>query len=503
MGVKKATTPETVAAVDLGSNNFHMIVAKVTDHQLKIVDRLRDMVRLASGLDQARNLTPEIQQRAYESLRRFGQRLGPMTPNSVRVVGTNTLRSARNSPEFLYNAQEALGYPIEIISGLEEARLIYLGVAHTLADTGTRRLVVDIGGGSTEVIVGERFEPLEMESLYMGCVSYSHRFFPGGAITRKRLKCAELAARVELEPFEERYRKLGWGNAVGASGTIQAVEKVMNAAGWSEKGITRDALERLVDVLARSEHIDKLNLKGLSERRRPVFPGGVVILRAIFEALDIDVMEVSDGALREGLLYDLLGRIHHEDVRQRSVDDLAKRYHVDLEQADRVMQTAKVFYDDVAPAWNLDDEEKKLQLMWAAKLHEIGLDIAHSHYHKHGAYVAEHTDLFGFSRQEQRLLASLIRAHRRKFPVSVFKTLPQEWVQPIQRIAMLLRLAALLHRSRSKDALPEIKLVPGGKSLHIAFPENWLEQHPLTRADLDQEAESLAAADFELSFNSV
>jgi exopolyphosphatase/guanosine-5'-triphosphate,3'-diphosphate pyrophosphatase len=492
-------TPEIVAAVDLGSNSFHMIVARLQNGELNVIDRMREMVRLAAGLDKKRRITAEARERALGCLERFGQRLRDMPPGSVRAVGTNTLRSARDSEDFLQAAEQALGHTIEIISGVEEARLIYLGVARSLADDTGRRLVMDIGGGSTELIVGERFKPIHMDSLYMGCVSMSREFFADGTITRKRINRADIAARMELEPVEAIYRGMGWTEAIGASGTIRAVAAVVHLARWADGVITAASLDRLVDALATAGHVDKLTLPGLDPERAPVFPGGAIILRAAFDALGIDKMQVADGALREGLLYDLLGRIRHEDVRSNSVNALATRYHVDAAQAQRVRDTALQCLDQTAETWGLAEEWPEQMLAWAAQLHEIGLDIAHSKYHKHGAYVVENTDLLGFSRQEQKLLAALVRGHRRKLPVTVIRTFPGKLFAAVQYLTVLLRLSVLLHRSRSPDPVADFTLQARKDGLVVEFPAGWLEAHPLTRADLEEEAVFLAAAGFSLT----
>ncbi|MHB1240793.1 MAG: exopolyphosphatase, partial [Gammaproteobacteria bacterium] len=439
--------PETVAAVDLGSNSFHMLVARLLDGQLSVVDRLHDMVRLAGGLDAERRITQEAAQRALACLERFGQRLRHMAPGSVRAVGTNTLRSARNAPEFLAAAEQALGHPIEVISGVEEARLVYAGVSHSVADDGSRRLAMDIGGGSTELIIGEHFEPVHMESLYMGCVTMSRAHFADGEITPKRWRRAELAARTELEPHVEAFRRLGWGDAIGASGTLRAILRAVLESGWSDAGITLPALRRLQEALLKAGHVGRIKLPGVSEARVPVFPGGVAVALATFEALGIERMRVSDGALREGLLFDLIGRHAQDDVRGRTVTNLASRYNVDLAQAQRVERTALDFLGQVAGTWSLDEDASERLLSWAARLHELGMGIAHSGYHKHGAYVLANADLAGFSRRDQQLLAAVVRAHRRKFPVAVLRELPAAWIQPATRLALILRLAVVVHRS--------------------------------------------------------
>ncbi|MGM0594386.1 MAG: exopolyphosphatase, partial [Pseudomonadota bacterium] len=386
-------------------------------------------------------------------------------------------------------------------AGVEEARLIYLGVSHGLPASEANRLVIDIGGGSTELILGRGFEPRELESCYMGCVSYSQRFFADGAISDKAMRKAVIAARLELQALEGEYRQIGWAEAVGASGTVKAVGEVVRANGWCEEGITLEAMRRLADELVKAGHIDKLKLSGLKEERLPVFPGGVAVLLALFEGLQIEAMQVSDLALREGLLYDLVGRIRHEDVRERTIVALSERYGVDLVQAQRVESAARAALEQVAAAWGLEDEQSEHLLLWSARLHEIGLAIAHSSYHKHGAYLVANSDMTGFSSSEQKLMAILVRGHRRKFPTALFKEFDPEQKRLLQRLCILLRLAVLLHRSHTAGGTPAIRYVAEGKQLTMTFPEGWLAEHPLTEADLAQEADYLQSAKYTLEFS--
>ena len=488
---------DMIAAIDLGSNSFHMIVARNLDGQLQLRDRLREMVRLAGGLDKQGNLDAEARTRALDCLHRFGQRLNGFAPGSVRAVGTNTLRKAR-SPGFLAEAEAALGHPIEIISGREEARLIYLGVAHGMPDSDGVRLVVDIGGGSTELILGRRFETLELESTPMGCVSYSERFFPGGKVTAKAMQRAVISARLELQDIEMEYRAQGWDVAVGASGTIKAVGEVVRAMGWSTEGITLPAMRKLADELVSAGDVQSVKLSGLKEERLPVLAGGVAVLLAIFESLGVACMQVSDSALREGLLYDLLGRIRHEDVRERTIGQLSERYQVDRLQAMRVERCARHFLSQLAEGWKLDSEENQLLLSWAAQLHEIGLAIAHSGYQKHGAYLLENSDMPGFSSTEQKRLAVLVRGHRRKLSSSLFKEFSGEQRDATLRLCLLLRLAVLLHRSHSSVELPVIRLQAKTNNVQLTFPDDWLNQHPLTAADLNDEIEIFKSVRYEL-----
>jgi len=489
---------ETVAAVDLGSNSFHMIIARHIAGEPHVIDRMREMVQLAAGLDRHHHLDQAAQQRALACLERFGQRLRSLPPGSVRVLGTSALRQARAAGDFISAAQQALGHPIEIISGREEARLIYLGVAHSLpADTG-RRLVIDIGGGSTECIIGERFEAQHMESLRIGCVISSRRYFPNGALSRSNMQQAQTKARLLLLGVEGHFCDIGWQNCAGSSGTIKAVEAVLLANGWSEAGITLNGLYALRDALIQAGEVKRLALPGLRPERAPVLPGGLAILIAVFEGLKIERMQVSEGAMREGALYDLLGRIQHEDVRDRTIAWLSERYHVDTAHAARVAQTALECLDQVATIWKLTGDEHRHMLSWAARLHEIGLAVAHSGYHKHGAYLAEHSDVPGFSNQEQHVLAAMIRSHRRTFTRTAFHELAGTWRESAWRLSILLRLAVLLHRSRSQEALPKINLEAGERLLRIRFPAGFLESHPLTLADLRQEAEDLRSSRIKL-----
>ncbi len=489
-----------VAAVDLGSNSFHMVVARVVGGRLQVVDRIKETIRLAAGLDAHNDLGPEVMSRAIEALKRFGQRLRDVPPDGVRAVGTNTLRKARNRRLFLSQARQALGHPIDIIAGREEARLIYLGVAHSLEDSAERRLVLDIGGGSTELILGQRFQPEYLESLHMGCVEMSRRFGLDRALSEAAMREAELTALQELEPIAGQFRRIGWESAIGASGTILAILEVVQNQGWSQAGITSGALRKLRKALLAAGKVEALALPGLQGDRVPVFAGGLAILNAVFEALGIERMQAASGALREGVLYDLLGRIHREDVREAAIEGVAQRYHIDEEQAGRVAACALALLERAPLEWGLGRGEHRQMIRWAARLHEIGISISHSQYQKHGAYLLRHMDLPGFSQGEQALLAALVRSHRRKLPLAELQDLADTFRDGALRLSILLRLAVVLHRSRSEMPLPPIALEGDGNFLKLRFPESWLDEHPLTRADLEQEASYLKAAGLKLKF---
>src|SRR5918995_3672100 len=359
---------DTLAAVDLGSNSFHLEIGRVVDGQIYPLDAVREVVRLGGGLTAEKRIDRATQAAALEALAKFGERLRGFPRAAVRAVGTNTLRVAKNAPQFLREARATLGFPIEVISGREEARLIYVGVSHSLPASAERRLVVDIGGGSTELIIGTGLEPLLTESLYMGCVSYSLKYFPGGAIEKPRMKAAELAARQELAAMVKDYRETGWDEAVGSSGTARSLENILRANGFVADGLTRDGLERLKTLLLKHEKADPDRIAGLRPNRAPVLPGGLAIMIAAFDALGLESMKVSDGALRHGVLYDLLGRVQHRDMREATVAQFMRRYHVDAAQAERVRALSLKIYDALSPGAEREDDADRLMLEWSARL---------------------------------------------------------------------------------------------------------------------------------------
>ncbi|WXL25526.1 exopolyphosphatase [Ectopseudomonas mendocina] len=493
---KTAESFPLIAAIDLGSNSFHMVLAKADHGEIRILERLGEKVQLAAGLDENHQLSEEAINRGLDCLRRFAQMIAGLPEGAVRVVATNALREARNRAVFIRRAEEILGHQVEVISGREEARLIYLGVSHSIADTPNKRLVADIGGGSTEFIIGQFFEPLLRESLQMGCVSYTQRFFKDGKITAARYAQAYTAARLELMGIENALRRITWEEAVGASGTIKAVGLAIKAAGLGNGEVNTQGLAWLKRKLFKAGDVEKIDLDGIKPDRRTIFPSGLAILEAIFDACDLEHMSHSEGALREGVLYDLLGRYQHEDVRERTLTSFMERYHVDQYQAARVEAKALSALNKVAKDWELEEEWHSDMLRWAARVHEVGLDIAHYHYHKHGAYLIEHSDLAGFSRRDQEMLALLVRGHRRNIPKDKFSDF-DEGTQLI-RLCVLLRFAILFHHIRGNQEMPEVQLKASESSLEIIFPKGWLEQNPLTQADFEAEAEWLKRINLDL-----
>lgn len=480
----------TYAAVDLGSNSFHLLVSRREHGELRVLDRIKEMVRIAGGLDDHGQLDQETMDRAHGCLARFGQRLRGIPDDNIRAVGTQTFRRLRNANAFLMVAETALGCSIDIIGGREEARLIYLGVTQGVPGHEGRRLVIDIGGGSTEVVIGEGTTPLQLESLQHGCVSLTRQFFANGKITPKKWRKARQSMLADLQELTLRYRKAGWESVVGSSGTIRAVASICEQQGWSERGITAPALERLVGAMIDFGTIENVTLAGLSERRHPVLIGGLAALSACFEAFAIDRIEVSPFALREGLLHDLLGRLEHRDPRDNTVRAFRKRYGVDPKQVERVKRCALRACEQIANGMFLRPLHREL-LGWAADLHETGLSVSHSHFQKHSAYLVENSDMPGFSTQEQLFLAALIRYHRGTVPGRFAERLPTRLHEPLRVTLFCFRFACILCRSRDDKAIPTFRLSGRDRSISIEFSKEWAAKHPLTLADLEQEIDAL------------
>lgn len=475
-----------LAAVDLGSNSFRLQVAKVEGEQLYMLDGLREPVRLAAGLTQDNYLDAASQQRALTALAKFAERLRDLPSEAVRVVGTNSLRVAENSAAFIEKAEQVLGFPIEVIYGREEARLIYLGVAHGLPQSDDHLLVMDIGGGSTEFIIGHGLNPLKLESLNMGCVSFSSRFFADGKITKRNLAEAELAARSELQSIVSDYRGQ-WQKALGSSGTAKAIAEILELNGYSNGGITRDGLNALRAHLLKVGDVHKLNLTGLRPDRVPALAGGFAIMYAAFDELCIDCMQVALSALREGVLYDLWGRFHDNDMRDVTVQHFMRRYHVDVSQAERVRKLSELF---ARQFFGEQANESAMQVLgWVALLHGVGIRVAHNGYHKHTAYILANADMPGFSKKEQARLSLLALAHRGNLKKLQGMLLDAEDAV----LAMSLRLAALFYRNRSDVALPAMQAGTGKGKYTLTMDAGWLGQNPLTEAALREEVKQWKA----------
>lgn len=494
------STITTYAAIDLGSNSFHMIIAREEDGHLQVLDKLRETVRLASGLDANGDISGDTEQLALDTLSQFGQRLREFSSNQVRCVGTNTLRRVSKKAGFLKKAEAALGHPIEIIAGREEARLIYLGTTHSTTPADGNQLVMDIGGGSTELIIGREGKPHTLESINIGCVTYTERYFPDGVITEAAYDRARTQAGLQLRPVAKAYRDDGWVSALGCSGTIKAVEVIAQANGWCERGISRSALKQLRLALLEAGSIEKIDIAALKDNRQPVIAGGLAVLESIFRALNLEHIDVSQSSLREGLLYDLVGRTRKEDIRETTVNTMMRKHHTDemLAHADRLYSTASQLFAKVQTPWQLDEDDRNT-LLWAAQLCESGLSLSHSKYHRHSEYLLRHSDMPGFSWGEQNLLAFLARVHRSRFNLSALDNLPMDMHDTAQQLAVILRLAVLFNRSRLEETLPDIGLHASvlnnnEYTLAIQLDMDWLANNPLTLADLQAELDQHSRA---------
>lgn len=488
-----------LAAIDLGSNSFHLIVAKIEHGEMRPIEALGEKVQLGAGLENGM-LSQAAIDRGLECLTRFAQLLESVDPERIRVVGTNALRVADNRRMFTQPARQILRTPVEVIYGVEEARLVYLGVAHTLADDAQSRLVIDIGGGSTEFIIGERFEPRRLESLQMGCVSYTRACFEGDTLTQGNFQHAYAKACVEVSHIRRNYHSDNWAECVGSSGTLQAIETIVLLNGWSENGITRDSLANLEKHLLQFDTFDKIELEGLSNNRRNVLAAGVAITSALFDMLNIPVMRTSKGALREGVIYDLMGRLSHEDVRERTINALMQRYAVDNDNATIVSRRARILFNVTRATWKLNRNDWEL-LDRVARAHEIGMAISHKHFHKHSAYLLRNADLPGFSQEEQEKMAVLAQAHRGKLDNALLSNIPESEWQTMIRLIAIIRLAALFKYVEQLEQLPDFQIETGTDSLTLDFPEGWLDQHPLTARELSVETTLLERLGMNLTFS--
>jgi len=480
------------AAVDLGSNSFHMLVARRESGELRVIDRIREMVRIAGGLDASGKLDEATRSRALECLARFAQRLAQIPDQQVRAVGTQTFRRLKNPQNFLVVAETALGFPIDIISGREEARLVWLGVTEGTAFSDSARMIIDIGGGSTEFAAGRDRDPDFAESIQFGCVSVTRRAFGKGKINTRRWQRAASEIAIELQAIAPRLTHTGWQHAIGSSGTIRAVQGIIAAEHDTlPSPIHADQVDELAKRLIGFGHVDKVELPGLSNSRKPVISGGVLVLQACMRTFGIETLQVSPFALREGLLHDLVGRLEQRDPREKTVRGLAERFQVDFAQAERVRDFALCAFEQIAETFKLERIHRDL-LDWTCQLHEIGLGIAHSHYQVHSAYVVEHSDMPGFTRQEQEFMAFMLRYQRRKLPDNVLGDLPERLRNRARPMLATLRLAVALARSRTDADLPDFALGAGpGDKFELALPDGWLQSHPLSARSLELERRQL------------
>jgi exopolyphosphatase/guanosine-5'-triphosphate,3'-diphosphate pyrophosphatase len=484
------TSENRLAAIDLGSNSFRLEIGVLDHGEFQRTEYIKETVRQGAGLDADRNLTAAAMQAGWDCLARFGERLAGFSPAQVRAVATQTLREARNRDAFLERANSELGFPIDVISGREEARLIYQGVAHTLAPSDERRMVIDIGGRSTELILGQGFKPRVMESFRVGSIAWSTRYFADGQLSRRAFEIAEIAAKAVLDEALDAYHPSHWDVAYGSAGTVGAISDVLTAAGWPEGEITQESLDWLLDKLVSAQSADRLKLAGMREDRKAVIGGGLSITRALFSLLSIKTLKTTDGGLRHGLLCDLLGSTGStSDLRLKTVLRLANKFGVDRNHGQRVGQVATSLFGQIASAQNAAEGDEPgrsvRKIKWAAELHEIGSHISHSDYHKHGAYILDNADAMGFSLPELHRLSLLVLGHRGKL-----RKLEAELANDDLRTQLLaLRLAVILCHARRDPDLSGLTLEtsPEGK-LQMRCKAKWAHEFPQSAYLLREEA---------------
>ncbi|TLX45175.1 guanosine-5'-triphosphate,3'-diphosphate diphosphatase [Pseudoalteromonas phenolica] len=473
------------AVIDLGSNSFHMLIAKHIAGGVHTIGRVKRKVRLAAGLDENNTLSSDAMQRGWECLALFAERLQDIPKQNISIVATATLRLATNAQEFKIQAEKILNHKINIISGELEARTIYKGVAHTSACQG-KQLVIDIGGASTEVVIGKGFEALLYKSLDMGCVTYLERYFQNGLLSEKNFEQAIAAAHNVITPIKSQYIETGWELAIGASGTVQAIQEILAATGQTDQ-LSLEKLQHIKAEAIKHKNVSTLSLPGLSEERRLVFVSGLAILIALFEALNIQQMGLAGGALREGVLYSMISDLHHSNIRERTLESFALRFHTDKEQAKRVSDVALLIAKQLQHAWQLDLQQVNVLLCATAHLHEIGLLIDYKQYHQHSAYILSNTDMPGYSPAEKKVIVSLLKGHRADLNDALFSHLGANKALT-EKLVRIIRLAVILSMRRKDDVLPTFEVKADKNRLNISFSEDWLAQHPLMKSELEQES---------------
>ena len=500
--VAEAATPENYwAALDIGSNSFHFVYVRERDNQLQILHREKYEVQLALGLDEQNRLSEAAMQQGLEVLTQLALTTENLSSDSFRVVATYTLRTAINAKQFLKRAKQVFPFDIEIISGHEEARLIYQGVAHNHS-SNEQRLVIDIGGGSTECIIGQQLNTSVLASVPMGCVSYQQQFFADGVISAQQFQMAIITAKIEMESMVTRFKKVGWQLAIGTSGTIKAIANLITEQNTPNSvHLTLAELHQLKHQLIDFGHVSAITFSSLKDKRRPVLCSGLAILIAVFEMLDIKQMEYCDYSLRDGVLIEMMELADVTDVRQRAITSLQERFAVDSSQVTNVSVLAKTIFDAVQSPWQLTKSIYQKLLFWAIQVHEIGLDINSSGYHTHGEYILTYSDLAGFNQEQQAALAWLVGNQRKKIHVLADETFDALKVEKIHQLGVILRLAVLLQQQRNLAQLPTISVVANRQLLTLSFDDNWLQQRQLLNEELLHEIKLLAKLDVQVQLN--
>ncbi|MDO7083818.1 guanosine-5'-triphosphate,3'-diphosphate pyrophosphatase [Pseudocolwellia sp. AS88] len=474
------------AVIDLGSNSFHMLITRLVANSVQTVDRVKRKVRLASGLNNENELSNEAMLRGLECLNFFAERLQDIPPDNIRIVATATLRLATNSQEFISKAEIVLGHKIVVLSGLQEAETIYLGVAHTSASED-KRLVIDIGGASTELIVGNAFDAIKVCSVDMGCVTYNQQFFIGGELSKNNMDNAKNAAKAMLAPIVHEYKDVGWQSVLSGSGTIQALAEILRAS-HQPAIVSLPFLYSLETALINSKNIDNIAITGLTIERQPVFASGLAILIAIFESLDLIELQLSSGALREGLLYEMLPDMRQINIRQRTVNSIAERFHVDKEHAFRVSNQAQVIFDIFAQQLPLEKDNSFKLLLASCALHEIGLLLEFKNQQEHGAYMIANSDLPGFDQVDKQLLATLIQLQKSNIDLIKLKEQTATSYENACYLLIILRLAIIFCQRRNDNELSAININISNRNISFQLPQRWIKAHPLIIDELTQES---------------
>jgi exopolyphosphatase/guanosine-5'-triphosphate,3'-diphosphate pyrophosphatase len=489
------------AVIDLGSNSFHMLITRLVADSVQTVDKIKRKVRLASGLNEQNELSNEAMLRGLECLNFFAERLQDIPAENVRVVATATLRIAQNSQDFLAKAEQVLGHKVVLLSGNQEAETIYLGVAHT-SSSEDRRLVMDIGGASTELIAGNAFEAIQVNSINMGCVTFNQQFFTDGKLTLAHFEKAKNAAKSLLLPLVSDYTSIGWQSVLSGSGTVQALAEILRA-NHQPAIISLDFLYQLEKQLIACETISDTCIKGLTHDRQPVFASGLAILIAIFESFTLTELQLSSGALREGLLYEMLPNMRQMSIRQRTVNSIAERFHVDKSHAARVSNQAQVIFDSFAQHWLLTKGNTYKLLLTSCALHEVGLLLEFKHHQEHGAYIIKNADLAGFDQVDKQLVAALIRLQKSTIDIEILKEQSATHYKKACYLLVIFRLALIMCQRRTDDVLPEFTSDISDGNITLSLPSIWLKTHPLIIDELRHENIYLKALNLTLSFNAI
>ncbi|MDB2374216.1 guanosine-5'-triphosphate,3'-diphosphate diphosphatase [Psychrosphaera haliotis] len=484
------------AVVDLGSNSFHMMIAQVVAGSVQIIGRVKRKVRLASGLNENMFLSDEAMQRGWECLNLFAERLQDIPRENIKISGTATLRLAKNVDTFLEKAEQILGFPIQIISGEVEAQTIYKGAAYT-SSSNKKKLVIDIGGASTELIAGEGHLPQVFTSINVGCVTYLDRYFKNGVLSEANFNSAIEAAELEINKVKSKYSAFDWQEEVGASGTVQAIQEILMAQGFDEI-ITLERLNSIMQQSISFGFLDKLAIKGLVQERRLVFPSGLAILIAIFKQLNLTGMTLAGGALREGQLYSMLPELTKLNVRERTIKSVMTRYHIDTRHAQRVSELSLELAEQLAPSWDLNQFEAIDILKSAALVHEVGLQVSYKDQQIHASYLLANSNLPGFTTAQKNLLTAIVRNHRDDIDHSMLSAQTTTSVLLAIRLVRILRLSVILSLRRTDEVLPNIEVSIVGEELSIHLPNGWLEANPLSAAELHQEASYQALQGWQL-----